>query len=256
MADELPPNPPTEPTLILGKFKSVEDLAASYQNLESEAGRLRNAVKAQTPPTPPTPPAPAPKPTGLQIDTTEPAAPTPPAVPSYEDLEQEYVNNGGSLTDATREKLTKTLGAGWVEKTVEGLEGRRALQFAQAAELVGGQDVLDSIIESAKSLPLKEKQALNAALNGPLWKTALLGLKTQLESTPVIPTNTNNGEPTRTPGVVTGGVVTGGAGGINDVTSLTKAIANPLYRTDPEYRKSVEDASRRVLAGNVQIRRS
>lgn len=169
----------------------------------------------------------------LQIPKPEEAE-TPEGL-GWDSLKSEFLQNGGKLTDETRERLrthNKMTDADIDRWEKYGrLEQKQATEAA--AQLVGGEENLKSIVTWAgKKLSDEELESVNAALAGPGAQTALLGLQARYQA--------ENTEPSPTPGV-TPGVNTGSATVEPYPTheAMAAAMKDPRYNTDPDYRKEV-----------------
>jgi hypothetical protein len=121
--------------LILGKFKTQEDLIAAYQELERGKGQEKK--KEETP-------APT---EGAPTGTPEKAAEK--AGLDLDSLTAEYEQNG-ALSDETYTKLeTAGLTKDQVNRYIAGQVALASQVEGRIAESVGGRDVLDNVIQWA-----------------------------------------------------------------------------------------------------------
>lgn len=150
--ESAPPSPPPDqkapeqkpPDLILGKFKSVEDLAASYKSLEAKLGeRKPEPLKISEP----------------QVDDDAGIAKTVESVGlGLPELAAEF-SKSGKLTDDQYAKFkAKGFGRAYVDDMAKGLVAQEALRASHQAEAVrsaseaaGGTDKLDALLKEAKT---------------------------------------------------------------------------------------------------------
>ena len=215
--------PPAEdrPQWLPEKFKSPEDMAKAYAELESKLGKKEPEVPANTPDPAQATPADAEKQLadkGLNL----------------QDFSAEFAQNG-SLSAESYEKLAK---AGYdknlVDQFIEGQKAR-ATQFESAikTEVGGDQAYVDMVTWAKANLSPGEIDAYNAAVgsgNADQAKLAALGLKMKFDKV-------NGSDPQRL------------LGGTNQATSsdvfesvaqLKEAMKDPRYKTDSAYRAKVQ----------------
>ena len=209
------------PEWLPEKFKSPEDMAKAYAELESKLG--------------------APKVTDSQ--------PTPdPAVATPDDAQNALSQKGLDLTEFSKEFSEKgelspesyeKLSKSGFDKTLvdQYIQGQRALADGYANEVkseAGGDEKYSEIVQWAQAnMSPAEIDAFNKAVdsgNKDQAKLAVRGLKSSYE-------NANGREPK-----LIGGGVKGGSEGdtFESTAQLTKAMADPRYREDPAYRAKVQ----------------
>lgn len=207
------------PQWLPEKFKSPEDMAKAYAELESKLGQKpteepkAEAPKVETPENPEQ--ALADK--GLKLD----------------EFSAEFAREG-ELSPESYDKLTK---AGFpkdiVDQFIEGQKARAAQFETDIKTEVGGTERYSEIINWAKAnLTPTEIQAYNNAVtsgNADQAKLAALGLSAKFN-------NANGKEPDRMLG--------GGKAGTSDVFEsthqVTEAMKDPRYKNDPAFRSKVQ----------------
>lgn len=208
------------PQWLPEKFKSPEDMAKAYAELEAKLGgkKTEEAPKAEDQkPDLPDNPEKALADKGLQL----------------QEFSAEFAKNG-ELSGESYEKLTK---AGFpkdlVDQFIEGQKARAAQFEADIKTEVGGSEQYNGMIEWAKAnLSPAEIQAYNDAVTSgspDKAKLAALGLSSKYSKAV-------GKEPDRMLG--------GGKAGTSDVfestTQVTEAMKDPRYQKDPAYRAKVQ----------------
>ena len=212
--------PEDRPQWLPEKFKSPEDMAKAYSELEAKLGQAKPAD----------PPA------------AEPAA-TPPADPEtalaekgldLQDFSAEFAQNG-ELSAESYEKLSK---AGYSRQIVDQyIEGQRAVAARFETDImseVGGAEKYSEITTWAKAnLTPQEIAAYNAAVssgNADQAKLAALGLGAKFEKA-------NGSDPQR----LLGGQSSGSTGDVfESMAQVTAAMKDPLYKNDPAFRAKIQ----------------
>lgn len=209
--------PPAEdrPQWLPEKFKSAEDLAKAYAELESKlGGKTESQTPAET----------TPESAKQELDSKG---------LDLNEFSQEFASNG-SLSQESYEKLAK---AGYSKDIVDNyIAGQQARAQAFEAEIkteIGGTERYNEMVEWAKAnLTPGEIAAYNAAVSSgspEQAKLAALGLSAKFS-------NAVGSEPKRTLG--------GTRGGVEDVfestAQLTEAMRDPRYKNDPAYRAKVQ----------------
>lgn len=215
--------PPAEdrPQWLPEKFKSPEDMAKAYAELEAKLGQGKPAEPQATP---------------------EPAKATPEDADkaladkglNLQDFSQEFAQKG-ELSAESYEKLAK---AGYdknlVDQFIEG-QRARAAQFEGGIKAeVGGDEVYTDMVTWAKAnLSPAEIDAYNTAVssgNMDQAKLAALGLKMKFEKA-------NGSDPQR----LLGGDTTAQTSDVfESVAQLKEAMKDPRYKNDPAYRAKVQ----------------
>lgn len=196
--------------LILGKFKDHAALEAAYTELEKKQGGA--------------------KPEG---EVTIPAV-TGTAGLDMKALSQEYVQNGGKLTDATIEALAKRgIPRDVIDTYITSSQSQAGQITNELNEIAGGPEAMKGLLSwaSANMTP-QEIAAYNEAVSNPsLAKLALQGLMAQYRGVtgedPALLTSES------TPNV-------SGTQGYESNAQVIAAMSDPKYENDPAYRKQVE----------------
>jgi hypothetical protein len=212
--------PEDRPQWLPEKFKSPEDMAKAYSELEAKLGQAKPAD----------PPA------------ADPAAP-PPADPEaaladkgldLQDFSSEFAQKG-ELSAESYEKLAK---AGYSRQIVDQyIEGQRAVAARFETDImseVGGAEKYSAITAWAKAnLTPQEIAAYNTAVssgNADQAKLAALGLGAKFE-------RANGSDPQR----LLGGQGAGSAGDVfESMAQVTAAMKDPLYKNDPAFRAKIQ----------------
>ena len=227
--DNLDASTDDRPEWLPEKFKSAEDLAKAYSELEKKFGSRTKeepvadatnkadevADKADT-----------------DADTAEDQARE--ATENFDELSESYWENG-SLSDTQYEKLEK---AGIPKALVDSyIAGQQALLEATRSQVfnsVGGENNYNSMTEwASETLSKDEIRTYNAAVNGGDMTAAMMavkGLKARYDAEVGF-------EPAR---AVKGATATAGSTVYRSVAELQEDMKNPRYQNDPAFRKDVE----------------
>ena len=209
------------PQWLPEKFKSPEDMAKAYAELESKLGAPKDPAATQTPdPSVATPNDAQNALSEKGLDLTE--------------FSKEF-SEKGELSPESYEKLSKS---GFDKALVDQyIAGQRALadDYANTVKSeAGGDEKYSEMVQWAKAnMSQSEIDAFNKAVdsgNKDQAKLAVLGLKASFEK--------SNG---REPNLLSGGTRGAAEGDVFESTAqLTKAMSDPRYREDPAYRAKVQ----------------
>lgn len=243
-----PKDPPATPTLILGKYKTVDDLTKAFTSLQAEFTKLKQGGQPQSAqPTTTTQsttaegqgasPQPTNSPTLVKAPETPPAqTETPPAAPSAQIDFAKYtqvIAEKGALQDADYAELeTKGFTRPVVDAYVRGIQAMQQDAFTTAHKAAGGQEAFDSARKWASAnFNDAEFAAYNEAVakGGPSLELAVSGLVSRWRA--------SVGQEGIT---VLGKQVGGAAAGYGSMKEMSAAMSDPRYRTDPAYRREVE----------------
>jgi hypothetical protein len=214
-AEETPPAE-DRPGWLPEKFKSPEDLAKAYSELESKLG----------------------KPT--QQNTEQPA--------DQQQVQEELQSKGLDLNefsqefaqqgDLSEESYTKLEKAGYprdiVDQYIEGQKARASLYESEVKSVAGGDQGFSEMVDWAKSnLSPKEIATYNAAIdsgNPEMAKLAVAGVYQKFSAA----------RPTE-PKLFSGSTSQATVGeAYESVAQLTKDMATPEYKSDPAFRAKVQ----------------
>lgn len=213
---------------ILGKFESYEALEKAYKELESKLGQPKEEAQKEE----------VKEPESEQPDDGTAEEQAREAVENaglnFDELAQEYWNNGEKLTDESYEKLEKAgIPKNLVDQFAQGQQAILQLQRQTVFNEAGSEDNYWRMTEwAAKTYGEAEIKAFNKqidSLDPDERMLAVRGLKARYEAA-------NGKEPGRT--------LSGGRGGDTTVyastAQLMEDMANPKYQKDPAFRAKVE----------------
>lgn len=212
------------PQWLPEKFKTPEDLAKAYSELEKKQGQ-------------------APKPADTPAPTTDQAAQVAQkAGLDLQALSKEYQENNGKLTEASLKKLeTAGLSREQVASYIAGQQALASQLGSALTEMAGGEDVMKAVLKWAETnLSKEEIAAYNSALdtnNVAASRLAMGGVLARYQSAVG-----RDGQFVNTEGAPGS---QSGAQPFTSRTQITTAMRDPRYESDPAYRKEVE---RRVYA--------
>ena len=240
--DRMTGNAPAE-NLIAGKYKTQEDLhkgliealTHKYGDPEKAYRAISGNLKPETPPAEP-PPA-EPPPAGTQPGDPPPASTDPTTqIPetNFEAYAKEF-NETGTLSEESIKQLeTRGIPKRFVDTYIQGLKALQTSADQAIFDRGGGQAEYSKMVQWASmNLPVADIKAYNKALqtgDPEIVNLAIDGLKAKFQMGAGTPPKT------RVTGT-NGGTVTGFATN----GDLQKAVADPRYHTDPDYRQSVID---------------
>lgn len=209
----------SRPEWLPEKFKSPEDMAKAYSELESKLGGNKPTEPNATPSDNQVPENPQAELQKQGLDMNE--------------FSQEFAAKG-ELSQESYEKLSKAgFNKDLVDNYIAGQQARAAQFEGDIMSEVGGNERYTEMVAWAKAnMSPSEIAAYNAAVssgNADQAKLAALGLSAKFGKAV-------GSEPERMLG--------GGKGGAVDVfestAQVTKAMADPAYRNDPAYRAKVQ----------------
>jgi hypothetical protein len=225
-----PSDPPTEdrPQWLPEKFKSPEDMAKAYAELESKLGK----------PAEPTPPA------------------DPTATPPADQVADELANKGLDLSDFSNEFNTKgelsaesydaLEKAGYprniVDQYIAGQKAQAALYESEVKSIAGGDKGFSEMVEWARAnLSPAEIQAYNNAIDSGdanQAKLAVTGIHAKFASA----------RPSE-PSLFQGNTASAQSSDVYEsIAQMQKDMASPDYKTDPAFRAKVE---RKLSRSNI-----
>ena len=211
------------------KFKTVEDMAKSYSELESKLGAEDKSFENEKT-------QPEPKKDNLEIEADQKTAEK--AVESaglnMDALQTEY-NEKGTLDEKSFAALEKAgIPKSYVDAFIQGQEAvATQMQNTIKAE-VGGEESYSEIVTWAKdALNPQEIAAFNKTVNSndlEAVKLAVTGLKARHDAV-----NGTN------PKLISGKAGTDTGGGYNSWAQVTAAMKDARYENDPAFRSEVQD---------------
>ena len=210
----------SKPEGLPEKFKSVEDLAKSYQELEKKLGDSQSKETEVS------------KDTNSDLDIAEKAVKT--AGLNMDTLASEYAEKG-ELDEKSYEALEKAgIPKDYVNQFIEGQKAIADQQATSIKNMVGGADAYAEMSNwAAENMSDEEKSAYNTAVNSKDLETAKLavvGLKAKFEKA-------NGNEPN----LLEGKGTVSGEKGYASWAEVTRAMSDDRYSKDPAYQALVKE---------------
>jgi hypothetical protein len=218
-------NDPSRPDWLPEKFKSAEDMAQAYSELEKKLGSKQEdqTTKAEevNEPTP-------------DADATEVVDVLDKAGLDFDVFQQEYNENGGLSDDAYKALEESGFPKSLVDSWIAGQEALAQDMTQSVYQTVGGQEQYAEMVQwAAQSLPPAEVEAFNQAIetgDANIVSFAVQGLHARYRS-----------EAGATPKLVKGEASPTSSGAFNSAAELTAAMRDPRYHNDPAYRQTVAE---------------
>lgn len=210
-----------------------EKFIKSYKDMRAEITRLQQKVKQPTSEAPKDETQPPVNPVdNLKIPEKKEPAPT---MEDWGKWEGE-LNATGVLSNGSRELIKQRFGM--PDSVIDGYVSGYQLKLKQtadrAADLVGGQETLRSVVEWAQqSLNDAERDSVNNALRSPGWENVLIGLKARMEQN-----SPTRNEPKNHSGFTKPGV-SNAAEPFANKREMVAAMQDPRYKTDSKYQEWV-----------------
>jgi len=210
----------SKPEGLPEKFKSVEDLAKSYQELEKKLGDSQPKETEVS------------KDTNSDLDIAEKAVET--AGLNMDTLASEYAEKG-ELDEKSYEALEKAgIPKDYVNQFIEGQKAIADQQASSIKNMVGGSEAYTEMTAwAAENMSEEEKSAYNTAVNSKdieTAKLAVVGLKAKFEKA-------NGNEPN----LLEGKGTVSGEKGYASWAEVTRAMGDERYSKDPAYQAMVQE---------------
>lgn len=220
------------PEWLPENFKTPEDLAKSYKELQAELTRTKQGQQKAPEAPSAEDKAPAPKTNDLNIDEQATEA-VQDAGLDMSALSAEWAENG-TLSDESYEKLTK---AGFPKELVDDYIRLKAGEANSVVESiktsVGGDEAFSQMVSWAKqSWSSEQLRAYNEGVNSgdsAKMRMAVSALSADFRA--------SNGTP---PTLIKGGSGPVGTSGYRSQAEFLADIQNPKYKADPAFRSDVE----------------
>lgn len=211
----------SKPEGLPEKFKSVEDLAKSYQELEKKLGDSQSKETEVSK-----------EDTNSDLDIAEKAVET--AGLNMDTLASEYAEKG-ELDEKSYEALEKAgIPKDYVNQFIEGQKAIADQQATSIKNMVGGAEAYTEMSNwAAENMSEEEKTAYNTAVNSKDLETAKLavvGLKAKFE-------RANGNEPN----LLEGKGTVSGEKGYASWAEVTRAMSDDRYSKDPAYQAMVQE---------------
>ena len=200
------------PEWLPEKFKSPEDLAKAYSELESKLGQGNTEEGAQ-----------------------EAAEALDNAGLDYDVFAREYAENGELSAEAYKALEDAGIPQHLVDQFIAGAEAQQVMLQQEVYETVGGEEAYNDMISwAADALDDDSIDAFNATLEGgnpAQIKLAIEGLRAQYIA--------NNGmEPSRT---ISGNRAANSVGAYASTAEMMRDMGDPRYMEDPAFRQRVQE---------------
>lgn len=211
------PAPVERPKGLPEKFKSIDEMVASYSELEKKLGSPKE-------PEPVVADEPAAK--------TEIPVPQEPAAPFLQKFEAEFAEKGELTPESYKELEAKGLSKDQVDTYIEGRQYRAQREQEAVFEAVGGQERWNEMMPwASKSLP----EARINELNGMLAK----GGQTAVIAAQALQTAYSEANGLDPQYVSPDGLSVGDGGVFESTAQVQAAMLDPRYKSDEAYRRRV-----------------
>lgn len=212
---------PERPEWLPQKFKSAEDMAKAYSELESKLGQPQQQKPEEQ----------------AEVTGEENASEVAELLDNkgldFDVFQQEYNETGGLSEDAYEALQEAGFSRSLVDTWIQGQDALASQITGQMYDVVGGQEEYTQMVSwAADTLPESEIDAFNATMETQdpnMIRLAIQGLNARYRS---------EAEPTLLQGG-SGAVSSGGRFESN--AELTAAMSDPRYSKDPAYRQQVAD---------------
>ncbi len=207
------------PTWLPEKFKSPEDMAKAYGELEKKIGSPKEALEEETP--------------------QEAPAELPSTFTKYSN---EYFERGEISEGSIKELESKGIPRAYVEQYVKGYEASQQSEVSSILSEIGGEAEFKAMSEwASENLGEGELSAYNQAVTSGSKEQASFAVKG------IFARYKSGGS--REPRLLSGDTRTSGATNVfRSTAEVVEAMKNPKYKSDPAYRKDVEE---RLASSNV-----
>ncbi len=224
--------PAERPAWLPEKFKTPEDLAKSYKELESKLGQSKK----------PEPPAPVKAAEGkapedsLAIPPADARKAVENAGLSMDKYDAEFNENGGLSEESYQELAAKGFSKDLVDQHIEGRVAKGKLAEMDAHAITGGAEGYTAMTTWAQeNLPSEDIEQFNELVNNPKTRAfAVKALHAQFTAAEG-----------REPNLVGGRGTTQGPAGYRSMAEQKADQRDPRYKNDPAFQQYVEDRIKR-----------
>lgn len=211
---------PDRPEWLPEKFKSAEDMAQAYSELEKKMSSGQQEQAEETPDN------------AVDTSPTEVEQVLDNAGLDFSTFQQEYAENGALSDDAYQALEESGFSKDLVNSWIAGQEALARDNTEAVYEVAGGADSYQEMVQwAADNLPDSDIQAFNASIDTGdpnMMRFAVQGLSARYRS-----------EVGNTPKLVQGDTATTSSGAFQSVAELKAAMRDPRYSTDSAYRQQV-----------------
>ena len=226
------PNKEERPDWLPEKFKTPEDMASAYSNLEKKMGEGQQ----EEAPEPTTEETTEEQPSGSEVQQAVEKAGV-----DFNSLQEEY-NQGGLSEDA----YTKLADAGFpqnlVDSWIAGQESLNSNYQSSIHNIVGGEESYGEMTTwASENLSESEIASYDRAVDSGdlgMVKLAVEGLRSKYQAAEGAD-----------PALIAGQSAPSSGGNYSSWSEVTQAMRDPRYRSDPAYRQSV---TAKLARSNVQ----
>ena len=213
------------------KFKSVEEMAKSYSELEKKLGEQSQPKPEVDPVSATTLKGEKPKVEESKLEIAENAVEN--AGLDFNTLAQEYADNGQLGEQSYKALEDSGIPKEYVDQFIAGQKAIGEQQTSNVKSMVGGEEAYNEMASwASKNMSEGEKKAYNAAVNSADMDTVKLAvdsLKAKYQSA-------NGTEPN----LVQGKATPVAEQGYSSWAEVTEAMADPRYAKDPAYQAAVK----------------
>lgn len=212
--DNQTPTQEVRPTWLPEKFKSPEEMAKSYSELEKRFGQPKqDATKTEQP----------------QDATQQPVA-------GFQKYSDEYFSNGKLSDDTYSELATKGIPKEYVDQYMKGFEATQQAESNSIISEVGGDSEFKAMTEwASESLTEEDLNIYNQAVSSGNREQASFAVRGMYA-------RYKGGVQGREPRLLTGDTrISGSTDVYRSTAEVVEAMKNPKYKADKAYRKDVEE---------------
>ena len=221
-------NNPDRPDWLPEKFKSAEDMANAYSNLEKKMGEGKSTGSEEQPEAAPEETTEE-QPSGSEVQQAVEAAGV-----DFSSLQNEYNEQGGLSDDAYAKLADAGFPQDLVNSWIQGQEALASDYQSSVHNIVGGAAAYDEMITWASdNLSETETAAYDRAVSSgdlDMVKLAVSGLQSKYQAA--------EGSD---PALIAGQSAPSSGGNYGSWAEVTTAMRDPRYSRDPAYRQSVAD---------------
>ena len=213
------------------KFKSVEEMAKSYSELEKKLGEQSQPKPEVDPVSATTLKGEEPKVEESKLEIAENAVEN--AGLDFNTLAQEYADNGQLGEQSYKALEDSGIPKEYVDQFIAGQKAIGAQQTSNVKSMVGGEEAYNEMASwASKNMSDGEKKAYNTAVNSADMDTVKLavdGLRAKYQAA-------NGTEPS----LMQGKATPVAEQGFESWAEVTAAMADPRYSKDPAYQEAVK----------------
>ena len=222
---DTPSEPPSDrPAWLPEKFKSAEDMAKAYSELEQKQSKPTDTPKA------------------IDVNNIEVDPAGNPVVPGVDTgaIAGEFAANGFISPESYEKLASAGIDKATVDNYISGQQARADARTQEGFATVGGEDNFKAMAGWAKAnLSGAQLDAFNQQVNNPNKEVALLAVRGL------------NAQYVAAVGKAPSGLITGSSSaaiasttGFQSRNQIVQAMSDPRYDSDPAYRNSVADRLR------------